>query len=647
MHGASGHDESRVTSAPERWLFAIVVGVAFALYFRVFRVFFGVDDFFYLAQARAPVWPGLERAFAERYLSHTVAFVLSPRLFGTSAAAYHVAPFALHIASACLIFRLLRRVLPSDRVLPAAATLLFMIHPAAYTILAWPALGFEEISALTLTLLVVHLFLTYRQRPTRWGVLALSVLLAITACGFKNQAVMIPAYLVAFSAVVMQQEGVTRRGLVQLAASLLPFVLFDLWYFSQIVPQLPQATNAAYATNFSLRSLGSAYLRLLPNTLNVFPFGREALGYQDSLPSSLPAIVGDGVWYRTALLIMGIAIYGYSARVLGRGVFAACMAAVVMVGLFFAASIPHHLYEYYTYFSLPAACGVLAMPVTALCRLRAPAARWSVAGRVVAGGALAVYAFAEGTVLHSSNGFVRQATHAAQIDAFVTARMTPGQTLLFAPPSETAYMDSSYGASIQALHPAMNLRISYLTGSDQPPEASTPDPVLVAFDKVGDRDYQTYHLDQAQWIATHRTSLAPGDELTQPIGLRTDGFEEIHLLLRSGWGTDVTVEIDEVRQMANETLDVSALSTVTVHCPAGGAARYYPIPVPRQAHSAGKRYQIRLRLSGGQRNPIAIDAGPTSLTFRPFRRQPSVAGALTPSELATDETLVFRVVVVD
>ena len=632
-----------------RWTTLLLMATSLALYFRIFGVFFGVDDFFYIAQAQAPSWPGLERAFAERYLAHTGAFYVNLHVFGLSAGWHHLIPLALHVLNAYLVFSLFGRIFRDDRVLATTAAVLFALHPAAYTVLAWVALGNEEIPALTLTLLAVHLFLNHLGKPG-WRSLVLAAVASVVACGFKNQAVMVPAYLLAFAVLSTPREGGwTMRRVVLIGGSFLPFVLFDAWYLFRVIPQIPQAQNPLYATDFSIRSVGLAYLTLLANTLNVLPFGREAIGYQQSIPAGFVGVAGSAALYRSLVLLGCAGVCVYSAVVLRRLLFLLCMLLLVVLGLFFAAVIPHHLYEYYAYFSLPAVSGALALPVLAL---RRALPSWPPRRRAVALSSAATlvvaYAFGQGHLLHATNLFVRQAENARAIDGFVSRHVGKGQALAFVPPSGLAYQDSVYGASINVLHRDRDISVAYLRPGDaERPDASTSRSVLVAFDRVDDRDRQLYLLDQAQWTAARRITLTTADdEVVQPIRARGDGITEIQMLLQSSWPAEVVGIVEEVGESSSGKLVATTLATARIRC-GGGASRYYALGFPVQAHSAGREYRLRLTLPERSKNPVGVFAGQAPATMLPLITKPLRDAASGSSAHGPQETLVFRLVRID
>ena len=619
--------------------FVLIAAATLAFHWSALLVFFGVDDFIFLVDSRHPGWPGIVTALGKRYFSHST-YAVNVWLFGYQAWAHHLAALSLHVLNAGLIFRLFERV-QRRGALSAAAALLYAIHPATVTVMSFVSVGLEETPTVTATLLAVHLFLAHLRRANPW-LLAVAVCLPILGCGFKNHTVATPLYLAAFSTMALRREGAAPGRFAWAAVSMLPFVLFSLWFVVYVLPRSP-ITNPAYATDFSAASLWHTYLRLLPNIINVLPFAREAIGYQQSLPAGFQQWIGDGFWFRAAVIATGAVACGYSAWRLGEGVLAASLFVVVIATQLFAASLPLHLYEYYPFYSLPAACGLLALPVAAL---------WEAVGsldghrraRQMAAAAAAVIVFAcgAGWVFHSTNDFIVQTENARLIDRFVSQRLHRGQLLVFAPPSETAFLDSAYGIELEALRPDLQAKARFMKDADPGPNRSTADVQLAALDRVGDRDFAVYALDAAAWLRPDRTGVGAGGEIVQPFDVAGNGFSEVQILVRSTAGAAVIGEVSIV-DTDGGVRRLTSLATTTFEVPAGQTPKYYPVPVPRQAGSAGKQYELSLRVDahGGQLGFYAASPQEGAL---PLRRRLSAGGGW--STLGTPaQTMVYRVVV--
>jgi hypothetical protein len=171
--------------------------------------------------------------------------------------------------------------------------------------------------------------------------------------------------------------------------------------------------------------------------------------------------------------------------------------------------------------------------------------------------------------------------------------------------------------------------------------------VLVAFDRVDDRDDQLYLLDQVQWSAARRITLATADDgVIQPIRARDDGITEIQVLLQSSWAADVVGVFERVDERGDDKLAVTTLATARIRC-REGASRYYPLGFPVQVHSAGRVYRLRLRLAERSKNPVGVFAGQATPTMLPLITKPLRDAAAGSSAPGPQETLVFRLVRLD
>jgi hypothetical protein len=619
--------------------FVLIAAAILAFHWTALLVFFGVDDFIFLVESRHPGWPGVVAALGGRYLSQKVAFAANLWLFGHRAWAHHLPALGLHVLNAWLIYRLFERV-QRRGALSFAAALLYAIHPATVTVMSFVSAGLEETPTVTLTLLAVHLFLEHLRRANAWS-LAAALCLAILACGFKSHAVATPLYLAAFAAIALRRERAAPRRFAWAAVLLLPFALFSLWYVAYVLPRFP-ITNPAYATDFSAASLWHSYLRLLANIINVLPVAREAIGYQQSLPAGFQHWIGDGLWFRAAVVAAGALLCGYSAWRLGEGMLAASLFVVVIATQLFAASIPRHLYDYYSFYALPAACGLLALPIAALSRTVGSHVGHR-RGRQIAAAAVVAYAGGAGWVFHSTNDFIMQAENARLVDRFVSGRLHHGQDLVFAPPSDRAFLDSTYGVELEALRGDLGSRVLFLKDTDSGPNRSTPRTQLAALDRVGGRDYAVYALDGAAWLRPYRTGVGAGGEIVQPFDVVSNGFSEVQVLVSATWGATVIAEVSIVDAAGGGTR-LTRLAVVTMRIPAGQTPRYYPIPVPRQADSAGKHYELALRVleRGG---PLGFSGTSPQEGVLPLRRRLSAGGDWSTMGTPPGEAMVYRVVV--
>lgn len=637
----------------------ILLGVsALLMYWRVAGVFFAVDDFVFLIQNSRLSWPGLVPALTTRYLSHDVAFFVHQQLFGSWHVPYHAIPVLLHLLNGYLVFSLLRTLDGAAVAHARVSAVLFVLHPAAYTILSWVVLGYEETATLALSLVAVRLFLLYLDRPHVWK-LGAALLLVVCASGFKNHAILAPLYMAACAVLHLRLHWGDVRRVGRVLTALAPFACFDLWYLLVVIPDLPQAQHQAYVQDLSLTSLAESYFRLLPNSFNVVPFIREALGYQEAVPAGLSAALGDVRPYRAMVIataVVGSIYGGYRAR---RLLFTGVMWVVVLLGLFFAASLPHHLYEYYAYFSLPAACALIGVPLALsirACRRRIAVTTWPVNGISVL--LLLAYAFAGGMVLHRTNGLVRQAEHARLMHQFMERAVRPGQTVEFVPPSERARLDSVGGLVVKALRPGAGIHTAFRISSEAQTACARQDSVIrVAFDAVGQRGFRLYQLDQVQWGAGGKLRLRAGEELRQRFRASADDIAELQVLVGAPalppgsalFAAALHEIVDGIETPGSADAGTRLLGEMIIRAAPVPADRFYqeryvPITMPMQRRSAGRMFELRLKgLEDAERGATLFYSSQAPADCHPLRVE---ASGGSPADPAPDQrrVLAFRVV---
>jgi hypothetical protein len=200
-----------------------------------------------------------------------------------------------------------------------------------------------------------------------------------------------------------------------------------------------------------------------------------------------------------------------------------------------------------------------------------------------------------------------------------------------------------YGIEFPALHPDLQLKAEFMKDADPGPNRSTAQVQLAALDRVGDRDFAVYALDAAAWLRPYRTGVGAAGAIVQPFTVGGNGFAEIQVLLRSTAGASVTADVS-IAGAAVDATPLTILATTTFRVPAGEVPRYYPIPVPPQANSAGKRYELTLRVdpNGGA---LGFYAAVPQEGDRPLRRRLSAGGDWTPLGTPAGDTMVHRVVV--
>lgn len=583
-------------------LHALLVISALASCWRVLFTFFGVDDFSYVRLTIFP-WPGWVQAFALRYFADYVLFAWHRMLFGLNPVWFHVTLVGLHLLNTWLVLTLLPKLGVHRRPDAIIAAFVFALHPTTYTVLNWVALGFEELGVVTLTLLVLHIFVAYMARPRVWLLAAAPVLMFI-ACGFKNLATLIPAWLAAAGAIIVfeprsPQENAPQaitmaRGPLMRRAVLfiLPTILVTLWYAivaAPAVPQLQAEATPAYARDFSPSSVARGFSVLMANLFNPLFAVRIGTGYQESVPAAIVQWTPAGrTVLAAAIVAIVLAIWTIACWRARRLVFGAAMLMVMIAALAPYSIMPLHLNDYATW-PLPASAALWGLTIAEAYRYlreknpRAIDALSRPSMRAAGAMLLVAYAWVSGATLYGSNLFVRQARNAELIDG--AARRAPdGARILFVPPSELPYTDTTYGQSVQMLHPEKRLRVEYVAAPGESSaaaataivasaaEASAAGPsgsvVPLLLDAVphgaGERP-RLYAVERAHWAASGHARIERGRTLIQPFKTGAGRVREIHLLLIA-FSERCALQVDVFRNVSG----VSGASTAAPARVAGG-----------------------------------------------------------------------------
>jgi tetratricopeptide (TPR) repeat protein len=186
-------------------LAALIVVVTLLVYIPAMQGGFFWDDHSFLLRSQLIHAPdGLRRFWltteAQDYFPLTSTMLWAEwRLWGASAAGYHVVNALLHAAAAVLVWRVLRRLN-----VPGAwlAGILYAVHPVAAASAAWITEG-KNTLPMALCLLSVLAYLTFEERADQppgsagqaMGWYALSVALFLLALLAKTSVVMLPAVL--------------------------------------------------------------------------------------------------------------------------------------------------------------------------------------------------------------------------------------------------------------------------------------------------------------------------------------------------------------------------------------------------------------------------------------------------------------------
>jgi hypothetical protein len=149
----------------------------------------------------------------------SVAFALEWAIGGGSPVAYHAVSIALYTACSVVLYRLARRIVPLRAALIAAAV--FAVHPLHVEAVANVS-GQGELWVALILLLVVDYYVQLRAvRLPDWRDTTIIALAYLTACGFKEHAIVLPALIAAAELLLVND---TRR-LVDRFRALLPLVV--------------------------------------------------------------------------------------------------------------------------------------------------------------------------------------------------------------------------------------------------------------------------------------------------------------------------------------------------------------------------------------------------------------------------------------
>lgn len=577
--------------------------LAIAVFRRAFSGFFAVDDFVYLEWAVAPRWPTWIQMIEERFFSGQGAFTVSTALFGLRPGPPHAFVFGLHVVNAWLVQRLLVRLAPSRPALGLSAGGLFLIHPVAYTPLAWLAAGFNEVPTLTLTLLATQLAARFVAGRSFLNVIG-AIMLPVAAIGFKQHAVVAPAYLLSVAAYCAFRNGGGRVGgrvMVRLALVAMPLAAGVLLFIRYILPAIDRAFTGPYTRVLTPESLARTYVLVLWNSLNPFAFFRAGLGYQAAIPAMLAPWPLELSLF--GLILLAPAIW-WAAVKLRQGRLAALLGAILVATLAVPASMPGHVYDYYSYFSLPAATGLVALVLVATgsAAKGAPFRGWMAPACTVLG---LVYALVAGELLDRANGLSRQADNARIVDP-LTRIAGLSSTLYFVPPIQPALSDTVRGLSITVLHRQKRLKVEFAEQEGVPNRfAQDQDVTLVGLDDVDARGWRAYWFDQAQWKAERPIPLLVDRDMIQRVQPHVDRLQEIHALIAAPiLPCRIHYAVDRLG-IAGMT-ETETIAEGEVSCPVDTAPHYVALPIPFQLRSAGLIYQFRLRMTADSDSRHAV-----------------------------------------
>ena len=164
------------TKAPsDLWIYVALTGAIFALYGAVLRFgFVNYDDPVYIADnphvRDGITWSGIVWAFTHSFAGNWfpltwISHMLDVQFFGLDAGAHHFVNLAIHAASTCLLFAVLKRITEA-RWPSAFVAALFALHPLHVESVAWIAERKDVLSAFFF-MLTLWAYARYVTRPNR------------------------------------------------------------------------------------------------------------------------------------------------------------------------------------------------------------------------------------------------------------------------------------------------------------------------------------------------------------------------------------------------------------------------------------------------------------------------------------------------
>ncbi len=227
--------------APQLVLAAILL-LTFAVYAPTLTFWFMHDDFLFLraAQTASNPWvyvrdsfdfrnPGPPADFSFYRPLYQASFLGFYKLFGLEAWAYHLLNVSVHLANVAFVWLIARKL--TGRVLVAhGAALIFALHPAYTSAVAWVAAGNAVLETLPY-LASLWFFLKYLDGgPRRLGYYAASFVAFVLALLFHPEALMLTV-LIVLAYPLLYARGTRDLRTVGPWLRLVPFVVTAIAYF--------------------------------------------------------------------------------------------------------------------------------------------------------------------------------------------------------------------------------------------------------------------------------------------------------------------------------------------------------------------------------------------------------------------------------
>jgi hypothetical protein len=272
------------------------------------------DDQFTIVQNTAELssWDSLRKVWLGPYDITVSMFrpilstliVLQFHLFHLNPFGYHLTSVALHVIACALVYRLARRLSPSDFV-AICASLLFAVHAVHIEAIAWVS-GFAEPLADIIILAGLLSYIRYRKEghDAKW--LLLACVWLFSGLLVKENVITLPFLILAYEFTLAEPATRTNRRLITsflaLSATVLVYAAIRLHIFTQAAPaevHLPLPTLL-----MTLPSVLVFYLKKLALPLPVSPY------YEQDYVSA----ASGAFWLPVAVLVLVIVIAWIWAR---------------------------------------------------------------------------------------------------------------------------------------------------------------------------------------------------------------------------------------------------------------------------------------------------------------------------------------------
>ena len=240
------------------FVFSLLFILSFSFFYKSLNVFFVQDDFILINYfAENNLLFDFKNAFAYPSISHwrplhNLYFLISGNLFGRFYPGYHALALMIHIASAFMIFKVLR-LLTKNANASLLGTLVYALHPSHFVSISWISGSATTIGFL----FFISSFYLYLKNQKKWAIVifALSLL--------ASEAMVVGAIIFISYEFLIKGTMKDKRFLLKVITISLGFLLLRFLFltsdttFKTYPFEISKGTIAAFRYDF-LRTLGFA-----------------------------------------------------------------------------------------------------------------------------------------------------------------------------------------------------------------------------------------------------------------------------------------------------------------------------------------------------------------------------------------------------